>query len=68
LQRYGFWNQDLAVGWLEEADIILVQERYYEGWLKEALLENGRFEALGQSPPTVPCRDDARIFIYRPTR
>ncbi|HJW89452.1 MAG TPA: glycosyltransferase family 39 protein [Anaerolineales bacterium] len=68
LLRYGFWNRELGEDWLAEADFILVQERFFEGWLHEALLEPGRFETLGLSPPTVTCRDDARIYIFRPTR
>jgi hypothetical protein len=68
LLRYGFWNQELAEQWLAEADFILVQERFYEGWLKQALLEPGKFEALGQTSPTVSCREDARIRIFRSQR
>ena len=65
LLKYGFWNQELAEQWLAEADYVLVQERFYEGWLKEALEEPGKFDALGLTPPTVTCRDDARIHIFR---
>lgn len=65
LLKYGFWNQELAEQWLTEADFVLVQERFYEGWLKEALEEPGQFEMVSTTPPTVTCRDDARIFIFR---
>lgn len=65
LLKYGFWDRQLAEAWLGEADFALVQERYFQGWLQSALLEPGRFERLGQTPPTEPCRGEARILVFR---
>jgi hypothetical protein len=65
LLRYGFWNQEIAEGWLGDSDFVLVQERFYEGWLKDVLEEPGRYAKVKLTPSTLPCRDDARIYVFR---
>ncbi len=64
LSRYGFWNEALAEQWVNEADYILVQERYYAGWLAD-VTSSASFEELAPTPPTVACREDAQIHIFR---
>lgn len=64
LLRFGLWNEDIAREWAEQADYLLVKERYYEGWLKE-LVESGQFDELAPSPPVVDCRPDARIHVFK---
>ena len=68
LRKYGFWNQESAENWLIESDFILVEGRFYQDWLKERLDNTDDFELVGLSPPTVPCREDARIYIFRNRR
>jgi hypothetical protein len=68
LLRYGFWNQALAERWLAEADFVLVQERFYEGWLKARLSDPTQFQQIAVTQPTLSCRDDASIRVFKPVR
>lgn len=64
LLRLGFWNRELNQRWLDEADYILVQDRFYEKWIERA----ERFpplEELTPSPPTAPCLNRAQIHILK---
>jgi hypothetical protein len=64
LLRYGFWNEELARQWAQEADYVLIQPRFFQGWLKKAV-KSDEFEELEPSPPVVACRDGAEIRIFR---
>ena len=64
LAQYGFWNEALAQQWVQEADYILVQERYYTGWLAD-VTSTDLFEELAPTPPTVYCREDTQIHIFK---
>ena len=68
LLNYGFWNQPLAERWLDEADFTLVQERFYEGWLKEELSDPNRFQQVAVTQPTLSCREDASLRIFKRLR
>jgi len=63
LSRYGFWNEDLAKRWANDADVILIEERLFGGWLGE-LTESSDFDELQPTLPTAPCRDEASIHIF----
>jgi hypothetical protein len=62
--RIGLWNDELANKWQQEADFIIVEERKYNSEWK-AFLEAGDFDELPRSPTTTPCRDDARLRVFR---
>lgn len=64
MQKYGFWNEELARQWVSESDFVLIQERYYRGWLSQQV-NDGSFTELEISPSTIPCRNDAKIHIFR---
>jgi hypothetical protein len=64
LLRYGWWSMPLAEKWVGEADIVLVEEQYYYGWLKKAVRLAGYTE-LPLSPPTSGCRTDSQIRIFQ---
>jgi hypothetical protein len=64
LARFGFWNLDLATQWLADADYILVEQSMYDGWLANSLAAS-QFQELESTPPTVACRTDAAIRIFR---
>jgi hypothetical protein len=64
LLKYGRWNPELAQEWADQADFILIEQRNYEGWLKD-LVNSGAFDELEPTPPTVYCRDNAQIRIFR---
>jgi hypothetical protein len=65
--RLGKWNQELAARWANEADFLLIQERYYEGWLK-ILAKSDSFTELTPTPPTVPCQQNSQIRIFQRIR
>lgn len=62
--RIGLWNDELADRWKQEADFVIIEEgKYNSEW--KTFLESGDFDELPRSPTTAPCRDDARIRIFR---
>jgi hypothetical protein len=64
LPRHSLWNYELAEQWLQEADFLLVEQKRYEGWLKEKV-EAGPFLEIEPTPQALPCRSDSRILIFR---
>ena len=64
LLYYGWWNESLGRKWVVDADFILVEQKYYNGWLQE-MLESGAYEELAQLPSHAPCRPDAYLRIFR---
>jgi hypothetical protein len=67
LLKFGLWNKVLGERWSKEADFILIEKRSYDGWLKE-YVNSGYFEELPTAPPTVLCREDYAIRIFRRLR
>lgn len=64
LESYGFWSEGLAFEWAEEADIILIEERFYRGWLKE-LVESDNYDELEPTAPTMKCLRNSAIHIFQ---
>lgn len=64
LYQNGFWNAELADRWIEEADFLLIEEKYVHSFE-----ENGEFsmksdELLPTGLPVV-CRDRSQIHIFK---
>ncbi|MEW5870309.1 MAG: glycosyltransferase family 39 protein [Chloroflexota bacterium] len=64
IYRLGRWNEALARQWLDEADILLVEARFFKGWLRDAIMTLP-LEQLPPTPPTVYCREDSQILIFK---
>jgi hypothetical protein len=64
LERYGFWNQELADAWVHQADYILIQQRFYRDWLKE-VVTRGSYQELPPTNLTEACQPDSVIRIFR---
>jgi hypothetical protein len=64
LRKFGLWNEVLKEKWLGEADLIIVQERYYDQEWKQ-FLESGQFNELPVSPKTDPCAENSALRIFR---
>ncbi len=64
LEKFGFWNADLADHWKQEADFVIIEERRYNSDWKD-FLESGQFVEMPRTPTTAPCRGDARLRIFR---
>jgi hypothetical protein len=52
LERYGWWDESLGLKWIKDADYILVAQKYYYGWLKNAL-ESGGYQEIYAYPATI---------------
>ncbi len=62
--RIGLWNDELAEGWKQEADfVVIVERRYNSEW--EKFFESNQFDELPESPSVAPCRDDLHLRIFR---
>jgi hypothetical protein len=62
--RIGLWNDELAEGWKQEADfVIIVERRYNSEW--EKFFESNQFDELPESPSVALCRDDLHLRIFR---
>ena len=64
LEKYGFWNPDLANRWLNETDYALIEQRYYRRWFRDTV-DQGRFVELAPTPDKLVCRDDSQIRIFK---
>jgi len=64
ITRFGRWNQALASQWATEADFVLVEQRRFRDWLRDMML-SGEYEELSPIPPTVNCRDNSQIRIFK---
>jgi hypothetical protein len=67
LVKYGYWNPELADRWLNEADYVLIEGRYYRDWFRDTV-DQSRFEELEPTPRQAPCRDNSQIRIFRRLR
>lgn len=64
LLKYGFWSQEIAENWLQEADYILIEKRSFRGWIDDLVIP-GEYEELEPSPPTVSCLPDTQLLIFK---
>ncbi|MFQ5615519.1 MAG: hypothetical protein ACE5GO_03560 [Anaerolineales bacterium] len=64
LLKFGLWSDALARQWLQEADFVLIEARFYSGWLRDTV-ESGNLESLPPTPPTVTCRPSAQILVFQ---
>ena len=62
--KFGRWNEKLAIQWTKEADFILIEERSFKGWLRD-IITTGKYQELEPTPPTVYCRDNSQIRIFK---
>jgi hypothetical protein len=65
LLKYGRWNSELKEQWIDEADFILVEGRYYRSeW--RSRVEAGELSLFDITPPVEDCRgDNASIIILK---
>lgn len=65
LYKFGWWDQTLEEQWIQEADFILVEQRFFdETWQQR--LDNGEVEQIFVTEPTAICRGDGtRILVLQ---
>jgi len=65
LLQHGYWNQTLKEQWINEADFILVEGRYYKDEWRPRV-ESGELSLVDITQPVEDCRgDDSRIVILQ---
>ena len=64
LLRFGYWNDQLAINWLANADYIMVEERNYSSTVAE-FLDPSNYDEFEPTAPTDPCREDSSILVFR---
>jgi hypothetical protein len=65
ISRYGFWNTELKLRWIAEADYILIVNDHYgdeiDFW--QSTLTADQYDEIGKSPPYLPCANSYfRVF------
>ncbi len=64
LYRFSRWNETLGREWMQQADLLLVEDAWLNGWVAQAI-EAGGYEEVLVSPPPEPCRPESRLHVYR---
>lgn len=65
LLQHGYWNQTLKEQWIDEADFILVEGRYYKDEWRPRV-ESGELTLVDITQPVEECRgDNSRIVILQ---
>jgi hypothetical protein len=63
LVRFGYWNSQLALAWLLQADYVLVDVGDYHGWMSD-VIQSEDFDELTRTPPTNPCDPTSALLIF----
>jgi hypothetical protein len=64
LARLGYWNDALATQWLQEADVIIIQQEYGDSSLQTYLDSNGYSNVLSTNEK-MNCSSDSILLVYR---
>ena len=62
--KFGRWNREMGAQWAHQSDFVLIEQRSYDGWLKD-LIESGKYLELESTLPAVPCRLNSRIRKFK---
>jgi hypothetical protein len=65
LIRSGYWNESLARSWLKETDFVLVVDRYFSDWVRDALTDEDLYTELSAPPLLATCDEFAAIRLFR---
>jgi hypothetical protein len=68
LHRLGWWNQELGEYWIEQADYIVVESRFFDrGWGWDQRVEEGEFEIVFISSNPESCRPGiSNVVVLQP--
>lgn len=59
IHRLSYWDEPLRARWLDEADYLLIEGRFYDDFW----VNTGNWVHVAQTPPVDSCRDGAEIHI-----
>jgi hypothetical protein len=63
LARLGNWNDELAKTWLDEADVIILQQINYPAW--QSYLNESKFVEIKQLPIPLNCEPDTFLRVFK---
>jgi len=64
LSRLGHWNFDLAEQWRQDADVIIVQQGYFNsGW--QVFLNSDEYSEALRTNEYLNCTPDSSLLVYR---
>jgi hypothetical protein len=56
LTRFGWWNLEMGEAWIEQADYVILEKRFYdELWRWDSRVQNGEFEIILRTHPYQVC-------------
>ena len=62
-EKYGFWNENISARWVNQADYLMIEERYLGNPILESF-DLTQFKQVTQTSPLDPCVPSSRYFIY----
>ncbi|MGD2028240.1 MAG: hypothetical protein PVI99_10525, partial [Anaerolineales bacterium] len=68
LLKFGWWNRDLGSQWIQEADYIITESRFYSQlWDWESRAENGELDIILVTEPMDSCFDrQSELIVLKP--
>jgi hypothetical protein len=64
INRYGYWNDDLAAQWRQQADYLLIEDELLPG-IEERGEIGQDFKQIAVTEPIAACRPYSAIYIYK---
>ena len=62
-EKYGFWNANISAKWADDADYLMIEERYLANPIIESF-DLKKFKRIAKTSPLNPCDPTSRYFIY----
>ena len=62
-EKYGFWNENISARWANQADYLMIEERYFGSPILKSF-DLTRFQRIAQTSPLDPCVPSSRYFVY----
>jgi hypothetical protein len=64
IERFSYWDEEIAEKWLEEADYMLIEDRFYDPYW----VDSGDWLEIGLTSPADACREGASIHVLQHVR
>jgi hypothetical protein len=64
LTKFGLWSEELSGLWLQDADVILIEDSEYEGELRESI-EKAGLNMIDRTSAPFNCRPQNEILVFQ---
>lgn len=64
-EKYGFWNEEISARWAQEADFLMIEERYLGNPILKSFVL-AKFTKIASTSKLDPCDKSSRYLIFRP--